>query len=334
MPRIHFTGSIPMADRRTVMRSIGQALGDHLPRVPDGEVGRPWGFFMRPAFENNPALEPVAADEHEYHSMGGLRIRPGTDPATVEFGEIGYAKAARESFALFEEEKAAGYIDPAARFQVTLPTPMAPVASMVAAEDCLAVEAAYARRLRAEMAEIFTALPHEWLALQWDVAREFMFVENVVPSPYPDPIADTAQRLADLSSGVPDAVELGFHLCYGNFKHHHFIEPADLGNCIAMANAISRAISRPIGFIHMPVPRNRDDDAYFAPLDKLALHPETELVLGLIHYTDGVDGTRRRMATANRHVTGYAVATECGWGPRDPETIPALLRIHAEIAAG
>jgi hypothetical protein len=86
----------------------------------------------------------------------------------------------------------------------------------------------------------------------------------------------------------------------------------------------------------MPVPRNRTDDAYFAPLERLTLRPETQLCLGLVHYTDGVEGTKRRLDIAKRHVpsslSGFAIATECGFGRRDPSTIPELLRIHAAVA--
>ncbi len=82
----------------------------------------------------------------------------------------------------------------------------------------------------------------------------------------------------------------------------------------------------------MPVPRNRADDAYFAPLRQLELRPETELCLGLVHYTDGVDGARARLDAAKNHVRDFSIATECGFGRRDPATIPALLRLHAEIA--
>jgi hypothetical protein len=82
----------------------------------------------------------------------------------------------------------------------------------------------------------------------------------------------------------------------------------------------------------MPVPRNRDDDGYFEPLRRLRLRPETELSLGLVHHTDGVAGTTRRLATARRYVADFSVATECGFGRREPRTIPELLRIHAEVA--
>jgi hypothetical protein len=82
----------------------------------------------------------------------------------------------------------------------------------------------------------------------------------------------------------------------------------------------------------MPVPRDRTDDAYFAPLRNLKLRPETELYLGLVHMTDGVEGTRKRIETTRRFVPEFGVATECGLGRRPPETIPALLHIHAEVA--
>jgi len=55
------------------------------------------------------------------------------------------------------------------------------------------------------------------------------------------------------------------------------------------------------------------------------------LVLGLVHYTDGADGSRVRMAAANKYVSNYNIATECGFGRRDPETILKLLNIHREL---
>jgi hypothetical protein len=105
-----------------------------------------------------------------------------------------------------------------------------------------------------------------------------------------------------------------------------------MGDMVSLANRLSRAIARPIHLIHMPVPHDRSDDAYFAPLAGLELKAETELCLGLVHHTDGVAGTRQRMATAQRHAGSFAIATECGFGRRRPDTIAELLRIHAEVA--
>jgi methionine synthase II (cobalamin-independent) len=138
--------------------------------------------------------------------------------------------------------------------------------------------------------------------------------------------------LLDLGNRVPPGIDLLLHLCYGDSNHKHVVEPSDMGDMVEFANRISRQIKRPIQLIHMPVPRNRDDDAYFAPLQNLKLRPETELCLGLVHHTDGVEGTRRRLATARKYASNFAVGTECGFGRRDPKTIPELLRIHAQIA--
>ena len=76
-------------------------------------------------------------------------------------------------------------------------------------------------------------------------------------------------------------------------NHRHVVEPTDMADMVEFANRVSRQIARPIQLIHMPVPRNRSDDAYFAPLQRLELRPETELCLGLVHHTDGVEGAKR-----------------------------------------
>ena len=44
-----------------------------------------------------------------------------------------------------------------------------------------------------------------------------------------------------------------------------------------------------------------------------------------------VEGSRRRMVVAQRYARDFDVATERGFGRRDPATIPALLRIHREL---
>ena len=86
----------------------------------------------------------------------------------------------------------------------------------------------------------------------------------------------------------------------------------------------------------MPVPRDGSDAAYFAPLGALFLPAETNLYLGLAHFTDGADGAAASLAAALAslagHVGSFGIATECGFGRRDPVTIPPLLGIHATVA--
>ena len=156
--------------------------------------------------------------------------------------------------------------------------------------------------LKREIDKIAAAIPHDELAIQFDVASAvFARLERNEASSYGRSKAEMqdtfATILVDLGNRVPADIDLLYHLCYGDSNHRHVIEPTDMGDMVDFANRVSRQIARPIQLIHMPVPRNRSDDAYFAPLQRLKLRPETELCLGLVHYTDGVEGTK----TAARH---------------------------------
>jgi hypothetical protein len=63
----------------------------------------------------------------------------------------------------------------------------------------------------------------------------------------------------------------------------------------------------------MPVPKDRDDVAYFAPLKGLELG-STSLFLGLVHANDE-EGTRKRnQAAGGVDIQTFGVATECGMG--------------------
>ena len=131
---------------------------------------------------------------------------------------------------------------------------------------------------------------------------------------------------------IPDDVELGIHLCYGDFGATHFIEPIDAAKMVEAANALTRAIRHPLAYVHMPVPINRVDETFFRPLLGLALAPETELYLGVVA-RDGVEGTRRRIEAAKHFAPNFGIATECGMArARTPDLVNCLIDIHAEVA--
>ena len=96
---------------------------------------------------------------------------------------------------------------------------------------------------------------------------------------------------------------------------------------VEMSNAISACVNRPIQFFHLPVPKGRTDDAYYAPLKSLKLGYDTKLYLGLIHHNDAA-GNSNRLTAARRHVRVDGVATECGMARGDPARLPALLAAH------
>jgi hypothetical protein len=145
-----------------------------------------------------------------------------------------------------------------------------------------------------------------------------------------------AESFARLAAPVPAAVELGFHLCYGDLDARHFIEPIDTKKMVEMANLIAQSVTRPVAWMHMPVPIARDDDAFFMPLRDLRLAADTELYLGLVHAEDGVEGASRRIAAARRCAGArpFGIASECGISrSRTPAVVRNILAIHAGAAA-
>ena len=157
------------------------------------------------------------------------------------------------------------------------------------------IDPIYNEAVKREIDKIAQALPHDEIAIQFDVASAvFARLERNEASSYgrtKDEMQETFSNiLIDLGNRVPADIDLMFHLCYGDSNHKHVVEPTDMGDMVDFANLVSAKLSRSIQLIHMPVPRNRDDDAYFEPLRRLKLRPETELCLGLVHHTDGLDG--------------------------------------------
>ena len=158
------------------------------------------------------------------------------------------------------------------------------------------------------------SIPHERIAIQWDVAYEFAILEGVMSCAFADPEAEILDRLVRIADRVPPSMELGYHFCYGNSGHRHFKEPEDAWKLVRLANQIAARLERPLNWMHFPVPRQRFDDDYYLPLAALTLRSETELYLGLVHFTDGVEGTIRQIETASRHCHAFGLATNVAWG--------------------
>ena len=341
MRHVHLVGSVPLNDARAVFETVSAALGPKIKRIPDGETGErsDWITWLEPAFADNPALEK--SDElFRIHATGTARIRyrlkPGKSVKDVRFDNLFYADIAKASYADFAALKKAGKIAKDVKFQIDL-VPAHSVIWLFLQDDLhQPLDPLFNEALKREIDTIAATLPHDQIAIQFDVASAvFARLQRNEPNAYGKDRAEMLTRfsaiLTDLAEHVPADIELLFHFCYGDSNHKHVIEPVDMGDMVEVANRLSKDIKRPIQLIHMPVPRDRSDDAYFAPLKALKLKPETELCLGLVHYTDGLAGTRKRLATAERYVQNFSVGTECGFGRRDPKTIPELLRIHAEV---
>ncbi|MGH7964261.1 MAG: hypothetical protein ACRERD_20965 [Candidatus Binatia bacterium] len=344
-------GSIPGETATEVMRTCAEGVGNYLSCLPDGETGyrRAWiNFLAVTVYHGNPALEtvkrPKPIDGKESWMPSGygdhwlFQIKSGSN--TVHFDQLGYAKEAKKSYQDFCALRAQGVIPAGVKFQVSLPlTESAIRPFLVRAEDFVPMWSAYEEAMGRELAQMVRDIPADDLAIQWDICIEVVATalgdqrEGLLAwKPPGDPFDRYLRALKTLATHVPDKTLMGCHLCYGDLGHRHFVEPTDLSLVVRMANAARKEVNRPIDFYHIPVPRNRDDDAYFAPLHDLAIG-DAKLYVGLIHHTDGVEGARKRLAAARKYCSGFGIATECGFGRRPKDTIPDLLRIHREIAA-
>ena len=338
---VHLVGSIGLDTVEDVFAVVGRLLGPYLRRIPDGEVGgrRLWISWQYPVLRAHPLLRP--------HPSGAVRptnrfplltLAEGADPASVRFGELGYAREARASYLDFVAARERGELPPDIRFQVCLPTPFAVVSSVVVEEALAPVEAAYERAMVAEVAALCRHIPHGDLCIQWDLCNEMVIWDGqrTRAVPYPlEPRAALLARMARICAAVPREVELGLHLCYGDFAGRHFVEPTDSSAMVEFANALTRTIAHDLAYIHMPVPVERTDDTFHRPFSGLELASGTALYLGVVHASDGVDGARARIDAASRHAPAFGIATECGMArARSDATVRSLLDIHARVCGG
>lgn len=330
-------GSVPLKNCEEVFTLSSQILGNHLRRIPDGETGERvnWIMFQHELFSGNPQFEFVSApakDDVYEEEFEWARLPTNVSVESLELGTLGYADAASGSFERFCSLKDKGVISPNTRFQISLPTPLAVITSFVHREHRHLVEPAYQQRLLAELETIIDTFPPAELAIQWDIALEIALWEGMIEcyfSPMKQGITD---RISELINLVPASVEVGMHLCYGSYKDKHFKEPEDTANMVELTNGVTAGLNRDLTWLHMPVPVDRDDENYFEALSGLNKSKITEIYLGLVHDSDGVSGTNRRINTASRYLPEFGVATECGMGRCDPERIPGLLQIHADVA--
>lgn len=186
-------------------------------------------------------------------------------------------------------------------------------------------------------------IPHGEVAVQWDVAAEFFVLEQLSA---PDSAQAFEAITAALAAGidqVPADIPAGLHLCYGDYLHEHFKQPASLDLHVRVLNAVTSAAGRPVSFVSFTVPQYQREESYFAPLAQLAVDQGTELNFALVPYhpsaqTPGTTEAQVRLIDAALTASlgghpGWGICTECGMGRASREDIPALLDLHHQIVA-
>ncbi len=346
-------GSIDAENVESVFKVCIDNGGDIFAALPDGEldIRSNWVMYLFATIYNlHPDLQTVvrpikATGKPDWLPVGYednwvFRVKDGV--TRLRYEKLGYADEAEKSYQIFCRLREEGDIPTNMRFQVSLPATESTFRWVFPeASDFDVLSEAYNEVIPREIERIVAVVPPSDLSIQWDVCWETVAVvaaERGVQlgisdyEPAGTPFARYVTDLGRLGDLIPGGALMGIHLCYGDMGHKHAIEPKDLSVVVGMANAAVVRINRPVDYFHMPVPRERDDDSYFEALHGLDIG-DTKIFLGLVHYTDGVNGTLNRVATAKRHIVDFGIATECGLGRRPQEQIPELLRIHREVAA-
>lgn len=344
--RVHLVGSLPLPSAAAVFDTVVRHLAHHVSRIPDGETGeRRTPFPMRKSLlellQNTQGIMPKGVWKTPDISWPLYGLVPGASAQNIKLSSLGFAAAAIAAYADFTHLRAAGRILSGMKLQVCLPTPFMFEVIFTEPQSLHDLWPVYERAMLRELAEIEVSIPHHDLSIQWDMSPEFHEVlerRNLA-------VADIVSRdqlvaaVARITDAVPNSVETGWHFCYGDTgrydewcETHHVVEPRDVGIMVAFANDVSAMVKRPVNWLHIPVPRERDDSSYFAPLAKLSLNPNTQLFLGLVHMYDGLQGAKRRIAAAKTFYPSFGIGTECGMGRRPPASIPALLDLHREIS--
>ena len=86
--------------------------------------------------------------------------------------------------------------------------------------------------------------------IQWDLPLEIAMLEHDagrLQDPHFEPYFSSVKlgilyHLDRLAVAIDSDVEIGFHLCYGDINHTHFIQPEDMGKMVDFANNIIQSL--------------------------------------------------------------------------------------------
>lgn len=335
-----FVGSLPFATEEEALRTTAEVFGDVVFALPDGEPGprSMWvAYEMSHLFEPHPDIEvaqrpssPDGIPRHIY-DLSTYRVRAGV--SELHFERWPRIDDAISSYRLFRSLRDEGAIPPGVRFQVCLPLTASAITGAFQhnfAADYPVVQRAFEDLAERELHRLFTEIPAEDVALQWDIAFEPLDLEGVLPWTVHEEAWDRyLEPIGRLSPHIPAAALVGYHLCYGTFPQWPMYEARDMDLIVRMANAARQHAGRTVDWFHLAGPRHlrSEEDAFFEPLRDLD-RGDAAVYLGIVLQLDGADGVRKRAATASRHLDDFGVALYCGFGRQPGEDGRTTLQDH------
>jgi hypothetical protein len=334
-------GSVPLKSVEDVMRTFGGALGPYLPALPDGEVGERRSWVLRlsyQVFNGHIDLDTIKRPQRvngieqlmprSREDIWQFKVKDGVEQ--VRFGNpgyrLGYAKDAVNSYFVFKTLREKEILPHGMRFQISMPMVNSVVRPLTfpVPGDLERIRPGYEEAIAAELAAIFDAIPHQDLAIQWDLAGEVSAVYDGIDGfPAERDIETHAAPVGRLSKKIPEDVALGFHFCFGTFGGWPRFAPNDLGRTVDLANRAVEATGRRVDWVHLPT-LDRTDDTFYAPLAGLDVKG-ARIYLGMIH---SMPSFGARLAVARKFLPSFGLAAYCGFGRTNPEELGQVLADH------
>jgi hypothetical protein len=349
MQDVLLVGSIPLDTPEEVFRAFGGPLGPSLKTMPDGEVGPRKHWISRIHYQvlaGHPELEAVRRPAPEdgverlfprnARDSWLFKVKDGVE--RVRFGDagwrVGYARDAINSYFVFKTLREKGELAKHLRFQVSLASVNSALPPRIFPDpnDVAKIRPGFTEALAAEVDTIVRHIPNDDLAIQWDCSTEVQDAYGAVPGySASDAIERNTAQFRTLSPRIPEAVQLGYHFCFGTLGGWPRFAPGDLSATVALANAVVEASGRRVDWIHIPVLPDVKE-SFFAPLKDLQPRG-ARVYLGVIHH---MDGFKERIALARKYLPAFGLAGYCGFGRVPPAEMPAVLDQHFQAikAAG
>ncbi|KAI9646796.1 hypothetical protein NHQ30_004795 [Ciborinia camelliae] len=268
---VHFVGSICRPDTSTVFRVINTTFPTQLKRIPDGKPGNRGNFVLRQRGVYKGVYKYPYLVRSLYFSLAKDPSSIPVSPKKILLMPIGYDEAVIDLYATFFRLRDSGVIPKGVRFRVSLPTPINVLHVSIEPAYQKALEPTYKRPLLKAIRRVQYEIPAEDLAIQWDVAVEFAFLEGIV-SPPPHTSGNSLlfqlimgskdsvmNRVLDLANAVDPSVDLGFHFCCGDLGHQHFthLQPKEELGSRHRESSFSRSTTEKICQLALYVPAKR-----------------------------------------------------------------------------
>jgi hypothetical protein len=317
-------GSLPVQSSEAAFRSGAELFGDLVFALPDGETGprAAWVGYEREQLARptpdvivvEETASPTGRPRHAYETpIFGIRegvaelhfdAWPRIDDAIDSYQQF---RALRDALNAFK-----------ARFDVDYPI------AARAFEDLVA----------RELVRLTDAIPPEELAIQWDLAYETQDIDGVLAWTSEGAWERFAGPVTRLTRLIPEAVLVGYHLCYGTFPEWPMYEARDYATLVRMANYAVANSGRTVDWLHLAGPRylRSEDRSFFRPLADLEPGP-ARVFLGIVLPLDGTAGLQRRNVTAARYLADFGVAMYCGFGRQPGQDGVETMREHRRVVS-